>query len=62
MPAADGISTEEAISVIDAVTERIDDICSFDLVELNPLRDKDRMTERTASEILEKMISAAAGK
>ena len=62
VPAADGISTEEAISVIDAVTERMDDICSFDLVELNPLRDKDRMTERTASEILEKMISAAAGK
>ena len=62
VPAADGITTDEAFAVIDAVTERINDICSFDLVELNPLRDTDHISKDIASEILAKMISAAQSK
>ncbi|MBR5045579.1 MAG: arginase [Oscillospiraceae bacterium] len=62
VPAPDGISTEEAFDVIAAVTDRIDDVCSFDLVELNPLRDPDHISKDIASEILAKIIAAAQSK
>jgi arginase family enzyme len=40
----------------------MNDILSFDLVELNPLRDQDRKTEQIALNILTQVISAAEKK
>ena len=62
VPETDGISAAEALEIIGIVAERISDVCSLDLVELNPLKDRDNKTRDIALALLEKMIAAAKEK
>ena len=59
VPAIDGISLDEAYKIADLINEEInkDIVKSFDLVELNPLLDKDKITEKIAVEIMERVFS-----
>ena len=59
VPETDGITAEEALLINSIVTARIRDVCSYDLVEYNPLRDRDRKTETAAKRLLSQIISAA---
>ena len=56
IPEFDGISTKEAMEICDNIIENFDKISSFDLVELNPLRDVNRKTEQIGLNILAKVI------
>ena len=56
IPEFDGISTKEAMEICDNIIENFDKISSFDLVELNPLRDVNRKTEHIGLNILAKVI------
>ncbi len=62
VPVPDGPPAEQAISVNRIVASRIDDVCSYDLVELNPLRDRDGRTLRLASSVLDIICRAAESK
>lgn len=57
IPEFDGISEEEAMEICDLILENFDKVSSFDLVELNPLRDVGRKTEQIALNILAKTIN-----
>lgn len=59
VPAVDGINLDEAYKIADLINEEInkDIVKSFDLVELNPLLDKDKVTEKIAVEIMERVFS-----
>lgn len=58
IPAVDGINLDEAYKIADLISEKISDdtVKSLDLVELNPLLDKDKVTEKIAVEILERIF------
>jgi len=56
VPAINGINEEEAYQVMDEITNRIDFLKSFDLVELNPDRDIDNKTKTIALNLLNKLI------
>ena len=56
IPAADGINLEEAYSFLDYIIKNKEIIKSLDLVELNPLRDIDKKTEKIATHILNELI------
>ena len=58
IPAVDGINLDEAYKIADLISEKISDdtVKSLDLVELNPLLDKDKVTEKIAVEILERIL------
>ena len=62
VPEKDGISEEEAMQISAYLEKHINDILSMDLVEFNPLRDKDRKTEQIALNIATQMIRAAEAK
>lgn len=62
VPEQEGISEAEAFAVSRYITEHIDQVRSFDLVELNPLRDVDGRTEAIAARILREVAEAAKGK
>ena len=59
IPATHGINLDEAYKIADLISEKINDetVKSLDLVELNPLLDKDKVTEKIAVEILERIFS-----
>ncbi len=59
VPAVNGINLDEAYKIADLINEEInkDIVKSFDLVELNPLLDKDKVTEKIAVEIMERVFS-----
>ena len=62
VPEVDGINEEEAMQFSSYIEKHINEIVSLDLVEFNPLRDKDRKTEQIALNILTQMIQAAEKK
>ena len=57
IPAVDGINLEEAYSFADYMIKNKEKIKSIDLVELNPLRDIDKKTEKIANNILDTILS-----
>lgn len=57
IPIFEGISDKDAIEICDIILENFEKVSSFDLVELNPLRDIDRKTEQIALNILAKVIN-----
>lgn len=56
IPAINGINLEEAYSFTDYMIKNKEKIKSIDLVELNPLKDKDHKTEKIADKILTNLI------
>ena len=62
VPETEGISEQEAMDLVAELTRNIDKIVSFDLVELNPLRDLNGRTEDLAVRILEQNEEAVKSK
>ena len=58
VPEKNGIDDVTAMQIMDAICERIRDVRSFDLVEFNPLRDRDRRTEILALDLLSRLLNA----
>lgn len=56
IPVKNGLNLEEAYSFVDYMIKNKEIIKSIDLVELNPLRDIDKKTEKIATNILNKLI------
>ena len=56
IPVKNGINLDEAYSFVDYIIENREKIKSIDLVEFNPLRDKEKITENIATNILNKLI------
>lgn len=56
IPAKDGINLQEAYDFVDYIIKNKEKIKSIDLVELNPLRDIDKTTEKIATHILNELI------
>ena len=56
IPVKNGLNLEEAYGFVDYMIKNKEKIKSIDLVELNPLRDKDKITEKIANNILDKLI------
>ena len=52
-----GLSIEELFKILDIILEKKELIKSIDLVEFNPINDKDNKTLNIAIEILEKIIN-----
>ena len=61
-PAFDGITEEEAMKINECLVKHMKEILSYDLVELNPLRDIGRKTEQIALNLLSQIIVAAEKK
>lgn len=57
IPEFDGINPAEAMEICDYIIENFDKVSSYDIVELNPLRDVSRKTEQIALNILAKTIN-----
>lgn len=57
IPEFDGINPDEAMEICDYIIENFDKVSSYDIVELNPLRDVSRKTEQIALNILAKTIN-----
>lgn len=62
IPEFDGINEEEAMEINKLIMKHIDKIVSYDLVEFNPLRDKDRKTEQIALNLLAQIIKTVENK
>lgn len=62
VPETEGISEQEAMELVAELTRNIDKIVSFDLVELNPLRDLNGRTEDLAVRILDQIMEAVKNK
>ncbi len=62
VPETEGISEQEAMDLVAELTRNIDKIVSFDLVELNPLRDLNGRTEDLAVRILDQIMEAVKNK
>ncbi len=58
VPEKDGLSEAQALEAADLLVRHIREIHSFDLVELNPLRDPEGRTEAIAVEILNRVRQA----
>ena len=56
IPVKNGINLDEAYGFVDFMVKNKEKIKSIDLVELNPLRDKNKITENIAINILNKLI------
>lgn len=56
VPVKNGINLDEAYSFVDYIIKNKEKIKSIDLVELNPSRDKEKITEKIATKILNKLI------
>lgn len=58
IPAVNGINLDEAYKIADLISEEINKstVKSFDLVELNPLLDRDKVTEKIAFEIMQRVL------
>jgi len=57
IPVKDGINLEEAYGFIDYIIKNKENVKSIDLVELNPLKDINKVTEKIATNILNKIIN-----
>lgn len=57
VPELDGISEDDAMEINEQLLKHMNQISSIDLVEFNPLRDKDRRTEQIALNILAQLIA-----
>ena len=57
IPVKNGLNIEEAFSFADYMVKNKEKIKSIDLVELNPLTDKNKITEKIALTILNKFIN-----
>ena len=57
IPVKNGINLEEAYSFVDYIIKNKENVKSIDLVELNPSRDKEKITEKIATNILNKLIN-----
>ena len=62
VPEYDGINVEQALKINEIISEHIEQIVSYDLVEFNPLRDIDRTTEQIAVNLLAQIIRAVEKK
>lgn len=56
IPVKNGINLNDAYAFIDYIIQNKEKIKSFDLVEFNPLKDEDKLTEKIATNILNKLI------
>lgn len=56
IPVKNGINLDEAYGFVDYMIENKEKIKSIDLVEFNPLRDKEKITEKIATKILNELI------
>lgn len=56
IPVKNGLNLDEAYYFVDYIIKNKEKIKSIDLVELNPLRDRDKITEKIATNILNKLI------
>lgn len=56
IPVKNGLNLEEAYYFIDYIIKNKEKVKSIDLVEFNPLRDKNKITEKIATNILNKLI------
>ena len=56
VPVKNGLTLNEAYGFVDYIIKNKEKIKSIDLVEYNPLKDKDKITEKIASNILNKLI------
>ena len=59
VPECCGISRDEAFEINGIVASHINDLVSYDVVELNPLNDKEHKTEDIAVRLLSQVIEAA---
>lgn len=62
IPEFDGLTEEEAMEINKLIMKHIDNIVSYDLVEFNPLRDRDRKTEQIALNLLAQIIKTVENK
>lgn len=58
IPEVNGIDNIQAMEICSMIIDNFDKVSSFDLVELNPLRDKNKKTEQIAVNILTRIIKA----
>jgi len=56
IPVKNGLNLNESYYFVDYIIKNKDKIKSIDLVELNPLRDKEKITEEIGTNILNKLI------
>lgn len=56
IPVKNGINLNDAYEFVDYIIQNKEKIKSIDLVEFNPLKDKEKMTEKIAINILNKLI------
>ena len=56
IPVKNGINLDDAYGFVDCMIKNKEKIKSIDLVEFNPLRDKEKITEKIATNILNKLI------
>lgn len=62
IPEYNGITIDEAININAEIAKHITDITSYDLVEYNPTRDKQRKTEQLAVNLISQILSATKTK
>lgn len=62
VPEFNGISEEDALEINKLILKHMDKIVSYDLVEFNPLRDRDRKTEQIALNLLAQIIRGVENK
>lgn len=62
IPEFDGLTEEEAMEINKLIMKHIDNVVSYDLVEFNPLRDRDRKTEQIALNLLAQIIKTVENK
>lgn len=62
VPEFNGLTEEDALEINKLILKHMDKIVSYDLVEFNPLRDKDRKTEQIALNLLAQIIRGVENK
>ncbi len=62
VPEFDGLSEMDALEINKLILKHIDKVVSYDLVEFNPLRDKNRKTEQIALNLLAQIIKGVENK
>ncbi len=62
VPEFDGLSENDALEINKLILKHLDQVVSYDLVEFNPLRDKDRKTEQIALNLLAQIIKGVENK
>lgn len=57
-PKFDGLDESAVTTINEIISKHIDEVCSYDFVAFNPLRDEERKTEQIAVNILAQIINA----